>query len=54
VKARVVKDDMENFNEQAKKFYDLLKDADKPFHEKIKHNKLWAIVRLYSLKCMGG
>ncbi|GLT54465.1 hypothetical protein SLA2020_276610 [Shorea laevis] len=38
----------------AKKFYDLLKDADKPLHDNTKHSKLGAIVHLYNMKCMGG
>ncbi|GLT67457.1 hypothetical protein SLA2020_397670 [Shorea laevis] len=38
----------------AKKFYDLLKDANNPLHDNTKHSKLGAIVHLYNMKCMGG
>jgi hypothetical protein len=38
----------------AKKFYNLVQDADKPLHDKTKYSKLSAIVYLYNLKCMGG
>jgi hypothetical protein len=45
---------IEDFNKEAQKLEDLLKDADMPLHENTKHSKLGAIVRLYSIKCMGG
>jgi hypothetical protein len=38
----------------AKKYDDLLKKADKPFHGKIRHSKLSATVHMYNLKCVGG
>ena len=38
----------------ARKFYSLLKEAEKPLHEKTKHSKLGAIIHLYHLKCIGG
>ena len=40
--------------ENAKKFYSLLKEVEKPLHEKTKHSKLGAIIHLYHLKCIGG
>ena len=40
--------------ENARKFYSLLKEAEKPLHEKTKHSKLGTIVHLYHLKCIGG
>jgi len=49
-----VEEDLEGPDENARKFYEMLKDANKPLHDKTKHSKLGAIVRLYSLKCMGG
>jgi hypothetical protein len=45
---------IEDSDEGARKFYDLLKDADKPLHENTKHSKSGAIVCPYNLKCMGG
>jgi hypothetical protein len=54
VDAETVEAEMEDSNVGAKKLYDLLQDADTPLHENTKHSKLGAIVRLYSLKCMGG
>jgi hypothetical protein len=54
VEAETVQEDLEDSDDGAQKFYDLLKDADKPLHEKTKHSKLGAIVRLFNLKCMGG
>jgi hypothetical protein len=44
----------EEIDESARKFYKLVKDAYKPIHDKTKYNKLWAIVHLYNLKCVGG
>uniref|UniRef100_A0A7N2R7G5 Transposase-associated domain-containing protein n=1 Tax=Quercus lobata TaxID=97700 RepID=A0A7N2R7G5_QUELO len=42
-------------NEDAKNFYDLLKDARKPLYEGCtKFSKLLAIIGLYHLKCLGG
>jgi hypothetical protein len=41
-------------NKNAKKFYSLLKEAEKPLHEKTKHSKLYAIIHLCHLKCIGG
>jgi hypothetical protein len=41
-------------DENAKKFYSLLKEAEKPLHEKTKHSKLGAILHFYHLKCIGG
>jgi hypothetical protein len=32
----------------------LVKDADKPLHDKAKYSKLPAIVHPYNLKCVGG
>jgi len=49
-----VEEDLEGPDENARKFYEMLKDADKPLHDNTKHSKLGAIVCLYSLKCMGG
>ncbi|GLT69206.1 hypothetical protein SLA2020_413750 [Shorea laevis] len=49
-----VEDTIEDSNKRAKKLEDLLKDADTPLHANTKHSKLGAIVRLYSIKCMGG
>jgi hypothetical protein len=46
--------EIEDSNSGANKFEELLKDADTPLHGKTKHSKLGAIVRLYSIKCMGG
>jgi hypothetical protein len=43
----------EEINESVKKFLNLLKDADKPLHDKTKYNKLSAIVHLYNMKCVG-
>ncbi|XP_028070416.1 uncharacterized protein LOC114272896 [Camellia sinensis] len=43
----------EDPNEEAQKFYDLLKDAEKPLYEGCKNfSKLSAIVHLYHLKCL--
>jgi hypothetical protein len=44
----------EEIDENARKFYNLVKDADKPLHDKTKYSKLSAIVHIYNLKCMGG
>ncbi|XP_028074698.1 uncharacterized protein LOC114277071 [Camellia sinensis] len=45
----------EDPNEDAQKFYDLLKDAEKPLYEGCKNfSKLSAIVHLYHLKCLNG
>ncbi|XP_028102557.1 uncharacterized protein LOC114301795 [Camellia sinensis] len=45
----------EDPNEEAQKFYDLLKDAEKPLYEGCKNfSKLSAIVHLYHLKCLNG
>jgi hypothetical protein len=38
----------------AQKYEDLLKKANKPFHDKTIHSKLSATVHLYNLKCVGG
>jgi hypothetical protein len=54
VDAEAVDAEMEDSNEGARKLYDLSQDADTPLHENTKYSKLGAIVRLYSLKCMGG
>ena len=40
--------------ENAMKFYNLLKETEKPIHDKTKHSKLGTIVQLYHLKCIGG
>jgi hypothetical protein len=40
-------------DENAKKFYSLLKEAKKTLHEKTKHSKLGVIVHLYHVKCIG-
>jgi hypothetical protein len=52
--AESVDAEIEDSNRGANKFEELLKDADTPLHENTKHIKLGAIVRLYSIKCMGG
>jgi hypothetical protein len=44
----------EEIDESIMKLYNLVKDADKPLHDKTKYNKLSAIVHLYNLKYMGG
>jgi hypothetical protein len=55
LEAKVVEEDQEaDDDECAKKFFNLLKDAEKPLHENTRHSKLGAIVHLYNLKCMGG
>jgi hypothetical protein len=41
-------------DETARKYYNLRIESKKPLHDKIKHNKLGAIVHLYNFKCMGG
>jgi hypothetical protein len=46
--------EIEDSNKVPNKLEDLLKDADMPLHGNTKHSKLGAIVRLYSIKCMGG
>jgi hypothetical protein len=40
--------------DDAQKYNDLLKKADKLLHGRTRHNKLSAIVHLYNLKCLGG
>jgi hypothetical protein len=40
--------------DDAQKYNDLLKKADKPLHGRTRHNKLSATVHLYNLKCLGG
>jgi hypothetical protein len=52
--AEAVEDEIEDSNKGANKLEDLLKDANTPHHENTQHSKLGAIVRLYSMKCMGG
>jgi hypothetical protein len=47
VEAKVVEDDIEDSDVGARKFYDLLKDANKSLHENTKHSKFGAIVRMY-------
>jgi hypothetical protein len=44
----------EEINESARKFYSLVKDANKPLHDKTEYSKLSTIVHLYNLKCVGG
>jgi hypothetical protein len=44
----------EDNDENARKFYSLLKEAKKLLYEKTKHSKLGAIVHIYHLKCIGG
>jgi hypothetical protein len=44
----------EEIDESAKKFYNLVQDANKPLHDKTQYSKLSAIVHLYNLKCVGG
>jgi hypothetical protein len=44
----------ESDEENAQKYYDMLKKSEKPLHGGTKHNKLSAIVHLYNLKCVGG
>jgi hypothetical protein len=52
--AEFVDVEIEDSNKGVNKLDDLLKDADTPLHGNTKHSKLGAIVRLYSIKCMGG
>jgi hypothetical protein len=52
--AEFVDVEIEDSNKGANKLEELLKDADTPLHENTKHSKLGAIVRLYSIKCIGG
>ena len=40
--------------ESARMYYNLLKKAEKPLHNKTKESKLNATVYLYNLKCVGG
>jgi hypothetical protein len=40
--------------EDALKYYELLKTAEKPLHPGIKHSKLSTTVHMYNLKCVGG
>jgi hypothetical protein len=40
--------------ESARMYYNLLKKAEKPLHNKTKESKLSATVHLYNLKCVGG
>jgi hypothetical protein len=54
VEADDVEEHLENSDKGAMKFYDLLNNANKPLNENTKHSKLWAILSLYKLKCMGG
>jgi hypothetical protein len=53
-KAESVDVEIEDSNRGANKLEELLKDADTPLHGNTKHSKLGAIMRLYSIKCMGG
>jgi hypothetical protein len=46
--------EIEDSNRVPNKLEELLKDADTPLHGNTKHSKLGAIVRLFSIKCMGG
>jgi len=52
--AKSVDVEIEDSNRVPNKLEELLKDADTPLHGNTKHNKLGAIVRLFSIKCMGG
>lgn len=52
--AEFVDAEIENSNKGMNKLDDLLKEADTPLHENIKHSKLGAFVCLYSIKCIGG
>jgi hypothetical protein len=52
--AESVEAEIEDSDNGANKLDDLLKDADMLLHENTKHNKLGAIVCLYSIKCMSG
>jgi hypothetical protein len=54
VEAESVEAEIEDSDNGANKLDDLLKDADMLLHENTKHNKLGAIVCLYSIKCMSG
>jgi hypothetical protein len=54
VETESVDAEIEDSNRGANNFEELLKDADTPLHENTKHSELGAIVRLYSIKCMGG
>jgi hypothetical protein len=40
-------------DESARKFYNLVQDADKPLQDKTQYIKLSSIVHLYNLKCVG-
>ena len=40
--------------DSARKFFNLLKQAEKPLHDKTNHSKLSAIIHMYNLKCVGG
>ena len=52
---RVMKNTLyEADGDDAQKYEELLKKANKPFHDKTTHNKLSATVYLHNLKCMGG
>ena len=46
--------DDEPDRDDAQKYDDLLKKANKPLYEKTKHSKLSATIHLYNLKCVGG
>jgi hypothetical protein len=50
VEAESVDAEIEDSNNVANKFDDLLKDADMSLHENTKHSKLGAIMRLYNIK----
>jgi hypothetical protein len=53
-KAESVYVEIEDSNRVPNKLEELLNDADTPLHGNTKHSKLGAIVRLFSIKCMGG
>jgi hypothetical protein len=40
--------------EDALKYHELLKTAEKPLHPGTKHSKLSTTVHVYNLKCVGG
>jgi hypothetical protein len=40
--------------DSAHKYFDILKKAEKPLHERTKHSKLSATVHMYNLKRVGG
>ena len=53
--AQSVQQDRQGFDDVTRKFYNKVKDADKPLYEGCKkYSRLTAIVQLYHVQCMGG